>query len=66
MMISNADFEELFPALFQPEPARATRPKSKVPGAVRVARRDGDGGRPAASTRGSKPQAATARKPVSI
>lgn len=56
MMICDADFEELFPALFQPEPVRAARPKAQGPSAGCIARWDDDGGRQAASVWGAKLQ----------
>ncbi len=65
-MICNADFEELFPALFQTEPVRAACPRAQVPSAECIVRWDDDGGRQATSVCGAELQAATARKPVSV
>lgn len=42
-MICKADFEELFPDLFQPEPASATPEKAKPVSAACIARPEGDG-----------------------
>ena len=45
MMICKADFEELFPELFQPEPAVAAHPKANAPNAECTAQWQDDGGR---------------------
>ena len=46
MMICKADFEDLFPDLFQSEPEPAARRKIVPPGADSIARWEDDGGRP--------------------
>ncbi len=66
MMICKADFEELFPALFQPEPVLAPCPKAQGPSSECIARWNDDGGRQAVSLCGAKLHTATARKPDSI
>ncbi|MBK0328411.1 hypothetical protein I5535_14065 [Rhodobacteraceae bacterium F11138] len=44
MMICAADFEELFPDLFAPEPAFVVRPAANAPSAECIARWEDDGG----------------------
>lgn len=44
MMICAADFEELFPDLFQPATASAAQPKAKAPSTECIARWEDDGG----------------------
>lgn len=44
MMICDADFEELFPNLFQPEHADTVQPTAKAPSAECIARWEDDGG----------------------
>ncbi|MBT52721.1 MAG: hypothetical protein CMF72_04845 [Mameliella sp.] len=44
-MICNADFDDLFPALFQPEHVPAVQPTAKAPSAACIARWEDDGGR---------------------
>lgn len=44
MMISKADFEELFPHLFKPEPAAVPRQMATPPRANCIARWEDDGG----------------------
>lgn len=45
MMICKADFEELFPDLFQPEPATTANQMTKLPSVECLARWEDDGGR---------------------
>jgi len=45
MMICNADFEELFPALFRPASAPASAARQPAPDANCIARWEDDGGR---------------------
>lgn len=49
MMICNADFEELFPALFRPAPVSASAMPQPAPNASCIARWEDDGGRIAPS-----------------
>lgn len=51
MMICKADFEELFPDLFQPEPAPATHQTAKPPSTACIARWEDDGGLPLPANR---------------
>lgn len=44
MMICAADFEELFPDLFQPATASDAQPKAKAPSTECIARWEDDGG----------------------
>lgn len=61
MMICDADFEELFPDLFQPEPAPVMQPAAKAPTAECFARWEDDGGLP----RAPRERTAPVRGPVS-
>ena len=54
MMICNADFEDLFPHLFKPEPAFAARQKTTSPSASCIARWEDDGGQSKPATRPSQ------------
>lgn len=60
MMICDADFEELFPDLFQPEPAPGMQPIAKGPSAECIARWEDDGGLPGAP----RERTAPVRSPV--
>ena len=53
MMICKADFEDLFPHLFKPEPTLPARKKAKTPSASCIARWEDDGGRSKPATRSS-------------
>ena len=51
MMICKADFDELFPDLFQAEPAPALHRMAKLPSAECIARWEDDGGLPLPANR---------------